>query len=279
VVDRERPTKQAIRYGPSVDQEADLYLPTTPRPPVVCLLHGGFWRMPHGRDQMAAVADDLASRGLAAWNLEYRRLGTPRAGWPATMDDVAAGIDHLAQLSVGGVDLDLDRVSVVGHSAGGHLALWVGGRNRSSSAQSPRVRVLAAIGLAPIADLAHAYELKVGGEAVAELLGGTPSQYPERLRAASPIEMLPLRVRQLILHGAADDVVPVDLSRRYSRAADAAGDTVELIELPGTGHMEYLDPSSEAHATLCRWLLAFMSEPGLRARAVEDDGADEARDR
>jgi dipeptidyl aminopeptidase/acylaminoacyl peptidase len=123
--------------------------------------------------------------------------------------------------------------------------------------------------LAPIADLAHAYEFKVGGEAVGELLGGTPSHYPERLQAASPIEMLPLRVRQLILHGTADDVVPIDLSRRYSRAADAAGDTVELIELSGTGHMDYLDPSSEAHAILCRWLLASMSEPGLRASAVE----------
>jgi acetyl esterase/lipase len=225
--------------------------------------------MPYGRDQMAAIADDLVSRGLAVWNLEYRRLGTPQSGWPATMDDVAAGIDHLAQLSVGGVDLDLDRVTVVGHSAGGHLALWVGGRNHSRSAQSPRVRVLAAVGLAPIADLAYAYEFKVGGEVVAELLGGTPSQYPERFRAASPIEMLPLRVRQLILHGTADDVVPIDFSRRYSRAADAAGDTVELIELSGAGHMEYLDPGSEAHATLYRWLLASMNEPGLRASSVE----------
>ncbi|HEY3175179.1 MAG TPA: alpha/beta fold hydrolase [Candidatus Polarisedimenticolia bacterium] len=250
----------AIRYGPSADQEADLHLPATPRPPVVCLLHGGFWRTPHGRDQMTAIADDLACRGLAVWNLEYRRLGTPRAEWPATMDDVAAGIDHLAQLSVQGVDLDLDRVTVIGHSAGGQLALWIAGQNRSRSAQSPRVRVLAAVGLAPIADLAHAYEIKTGGEAVAELIGGTPSQQPERCRATSPIEMLPLRVRQLILHGTADDVVPIDLSRRYLRAAEAAGDTVELIELSGTGHMEYLDPGSEAHATLCRWLLASTSE-------------------
>jgi acetyl esterase/lipase len=234
--------------------------------------------MPHGRNQMAAMADDLVSRGLAVWNLEYRRLGTFRAGWPATMDDVAAGIDHLPQLSVGGVDLDLDRVIVVGHSAGGHLALWVGGRNRPRSPQSPRVSVAAAVGLAPIADLAYAYEAKVGVEVVAELLGGTPSQYPERFRAASPMEMLPLCVRQLILHGTADDVVPIECSRRYSRAAKTAGDTVEFVELSGAGHMEYLDTSSEAYAILCRWLLAFMSEPGLRAGAAEqplplDEGA------
>jgi len=267
---------QTLRYGPSVDQEADLYLPTTPRPPVVCLLHGGFWRRPYGRDQMTAIARDLVSRGLAVWNLEYRRLGTPQDEWKATMDDVAAGIDHLAQLSAEGVDLDLDRVTVVGHSAGGHLALWVAGSHHSRGAQSPRVHVLAAVGLAPIADLAHAYDLRVGGEVVAELLGGPPNQYPERFQAASPIQLLPLRVRQLVLHGTADDMVPIDLSRRYSRAALAAGDAVELIELSGTGHMEYLDPGSEAHATLCRWLLAFMNEPGLQANTVEQQPLTEA---
>lgn len=209
---------------------------------------------------MTAIADDLVSRGLAVWNMGYRRLGTPRTEWQAPMDDVAAGVDHLARLSDGGANLDLDRVVVVGHSAGGHLALWVAGRNRSRSTKSARVRVLAAVGLAPIADLAYAYDSKVGGEAVAELLGGTPIQYPERCQAASPIEMLPLGVRQLILHGTSDEVVSIDLSRRYSREADAAGDTVELIELPGTGHMEFLDPKSEAHATLSRWLLAAMPE-------------------
>jgi acetyl esterase/lipase len=265
---RQRSTTHAIRYGPAVDQEADLHLPATPWPPVVCLLHGGFWRTPHGREQMTAIADDLASRGLAVWNLAYRRLGTPGAGWPATMDDVAAGIDHLARLSDEGVDFDLGRVAVVGHSAGGHLALWAGGYNRSRGARSTRIRIVAAVGLAPIADLAHAYETKIGGEAVAELLGGAPGQFPERCRAASPIEMLPLCVRQLILHGTADDVVPIDLSRRYSRAAKAAGDTVELIELSGTGHMDYLDPRSEAHATLCRWLLAATSEPGSSRRTA-----------
>jgi acetyl esterase/lipase len=213
--------------------------------------------MPYGRDQMTAIADDLASRGLAVWNLEYRRLGG-QGGWPATMDDVAAGIGHLAQLPGAGFDLDLDRVTVVGHSAGGHLALWAAARHRAPHAQVSRVRALAAVGLAPIADLAQACDWRVGGEVVAELMGGTPSQYPERYRAASPMEMLPLGVRQLVLHGTADDAVPIELSRRYSRAAGAAGDAIELIELPDTGHMEYLDPGSAAYATLCHWLLAVM---------------------
>lgn len=262
---RQRSTMQTIRYGLSVDQEADLHLPAARRPPVVCLLHGGFWRMPYGREQMAAIADDLASRGLAVWNLEYRRLGAPQAGWPATMEDVAAGIDHLAQLVADGLDLDLDQVTLVGHSAGGQLALWAGGRSGSRSARPPRVRVEAVVGLAPIADLVRAYQCRVGGEVVAEWLGGPPSDYPERFRAASPMEMLPLRVRQLILHGTHDELVPIELSRRYAHAAAAAGDPVELVELSGTGHMEYLDPGSEAHATLCQWLPGSMPEPEARA--------------
>ncbi len=250
----QRSTMQTIQYGPLVDQQADLHLPNAPRPPVVCLLHGGFWRMPYGRDQMAGIADDLVARGFAVWNMEYRRLGAPHAGWPATMNDVATGIDHLAVLCVGGIDLDLERVTVVGHSAGGHLALWAAGRSHAPNTPSPRVRLRATVGLAPIADLAAAYVRKVGGEAVAEVLGGVPSRYPDRLQAASPMEMLPLRVRQCILHGIDDDAVPIDLSRRYARAAEAAGDAVELTELPDTGHMEYLDPSGEAYSTLCRWL-------------------------
>ncbi len=235
----------AIRYGPSADQVGDLHLPDAPRPPVVCLLHGGFWRMPWGRDQMTPVAEHLASRGVAVWNLEYRRLGVPGAGWPGTIEDVASGMEHLAQLPAEGLDLDLDRIAVVGHSAGGHLALWVAGRSRRS-----RVRARLAVGLAPISDLATAFEAKVGGNAVEELMGGTPVRYPERYRAASPMQMLPLGVSQLILHGTADDAVPVALSRSYARAAAAAGDAIELVELPGTGHMEFLDPASEAQAIL-----------------------------
>lgn len=240
---------QIIPYGPAVDHQADLHVPATARPAVVCLLHGGFWRMPYGRDQMTAVAEDLAARGFAVWNLEYRRLGSEGAGFPGTMDDVDAGIDHLAKLPALGFDLDLDRVIVAGHSAGGHLALWAGGR-----APSRAVRVRAVAGLAPIADLDRAYVLRVGGEVVAELLGGTPAEHPDRLRAASPIQRLPLGVRQLILHGSDDAAVPIELSRRYARAAEAKGDRVELIELPATGHMEFLDPATEAHAAFCRWL-------------------------
>jgi len=245
------------KYGPLPDQEGDLYLPTRPHAPVICLLHGGFWRMPHGRDQMTAIAQDLVSRGFAVWNLEYRRLGVAGSGWPGTFDDVIAGIERLARFVSDGMDLDLERVVVSGHSAGGHLALWASARQHretgNGAARSVRIRAVA--GQAPVADLVRAYELAVGGSAVRELLGGSPEQCPGRYQAASPQALLPLEVPQLIIHGAADDVVPIEMARRYTETSRAAGDEVELLELPDTGHMEFLDPASAAHAALCSWLL------------------------
>lgn len=243
---------RTLQYGPSADQEADLYLPSSTMPPVVCLLHGGFWRMPHGRDQMDAIARDLAAHGFAVWNLEYRRLGAPGGGWPGALDDVAAGIDHLASLPALGFDIDLGRIAIAGHSAGGHLALWAAGRGPTAA----KVSVRGVVAMAPLSDLAEAHARKVGGDVVSEFLGGAPERHPDRLRAASPFEMLPLGVPQLILHGTADTAVPIELSRRYALAAKAAGDSAELIDLPGVGHMEFLDPGSTAFAGCRRWLAA-----------------------
>lgn len=248
------PAMRTIRYGPAEGQEADLHLATRTPLPVVCLLHGGFWRVPYARDQMTDMAGALVSRGFAVWNVGYRRIGDPLGGWRATMDDVAAAVEHLAQLSDEGVDFDLDRIALVGHSAGGHLALWAAAHTHANASKRRRVRVNAAVGLAPVSDLVRAHELNLSRDAAAELMGGSPMEYPDRYRAASPAEMLPLGIRQLILHGTEDDTVPIELSRTYVKAARAAGDAIDFIELPGTGHMEYLDPSSDAFAALCRWL-------------------------
>jgi acetyl esterase/lipase len=248
---------QTHRYGEGAAQEGDLDLPPGPRPPVVCLLHGGFWRMPYGRDQLAPLAEALVRRGFATWNLGYRRLGAPGGGWPGTLQDVAAGIDHLAALAER-TPLDLARVFVVGHSAGGHLALWAAARTRSDASvfAAPRVRPRAAAGLAPIADLAAAFRLGCGGSAVAALLGGSPTSHPERYRAASPLELLPLGLPQLVVHGLDDDAVPAVHSRAYARAARAAGDPIELVELRGAGHMDLVDPAGPAVEPLCEWLRA-----------------------
>ena len=253
---------RTIRYGPAESQEADLHLPLLPtstRPPVICLLHGGFWRMPYGREELGPVARDLAARGFAVWNLEYRRLGAPGGGWPETLQDVATGVDHLANLVTEGFELDLGRVLVVGHSAGGHLALWSAARvGKPGVLRRPtRVQPVAAAGLAAILDLAVAFADHAGDGAVGELLGGSPTSRPERYAAASPLALLPLGVDQLILHGAADEALPIETTRQYVSAAVAAGDRVEFVAPRGAGHMDYLDPESTAHATLCRWLERF----------------------
>ena len=258
-----RATVSTASYGAHPDQAGDLHLPAQRAPAVVCLLHGGFWRMPYGRDQMTAMAADLAGRGFAVWNLGYRRLGVAGGGWPGTLDDVVAGIGHLARLAVEGIDLDLTRVVVCGHSAGGHLALCAArrcGRPGVDQAHAG-IPIRMAVGLAPLADLARAQQLDLGRGAVGEFLGGGTAAAPERVRAASPRALLPLGVPQLILHGTGDDVVPIAMSREYAAAARAAGDAVELVELPGLGHMEHLEPASAAHRALCDRLAERTARP------------------
>jgi acetyl esterase/lipase len=188
--------------------------------------------------------------------MEYRRLGTPGSGWPGTFDDVVKGIEHLGRIVTQGVNLDLRRVAVVGHSAGGHLALWSAARQRVDQDRgvAKRVRISAVVGLAPVADLVQAHLWGLGGGAVTELLDGSPAEQSERYHAASPHLMLPLRVSQLLIHGTDDDAVPIALSRSYVRAAQGAGDDAELLEMPGTGHMEFLKSTGKAHAALSNWL-------------------------
>jgi acetyl esterase/lipase len=258
-----------IAYGPLGDQVGDLYLPEAARAPVICLLHGGFWRMPYGRDHIAPIALELKERGFAVWNLEYRRVGAPGGGWPGTLQDVGTGIDHLAALAAETDAMDLNRVAVVGHSAGGHLALWSAGRGKSSDSgngyQPKRVKISAAVGLAPVADLVQAYALRCGNGAVEDLLGGSPEDCPLRYRTISPAHMLPLGVKQLLIHGTPDEDVPVDISRRYAREAKAAGDDIHFIELANAGHMDLIDPKGEASRLLFEWLAWCAGLAPLRA--------------
>jgi acetyl esterase/lipase len=208
---------------------------------VAVALHGGYWRAKYSKRLMKAVCVDLARRGVAAWNVEYRRLGRGQGGgWPATFDDVGAAIDHLAAL--GDDRLDLDSVTAVGHSAGGQLALW------SASREEPRVPVRRVVAMAAVCNLA------VVGEPAWELLGGTPQQVPERYAAADPMQLVPLGVPTLLVHGADDETVPVIRSREYAEAAAAAGDDVELLEPSPGGHRVHIDPRSAAWRAAAGWI-------------------------
>jgi dipeptidyl aminopeptidase/acylaminoacyl peptidase len=205
------------------------------------LIHGGCWRPRYDRHLMDALAADLAARGWSAWNVEYRRVGLRAGGgWPETGADVAAAIDHLAELDT---PLDLARVAAVGHSAGGHLALWAAGRDDA------RVPLAAVVGQAAISDLEAASTQGVCGGMVEQLVGGSPKRMPDRYRAASPARRLPLRVPALLVHGDRDDTVPVQMSRDFAAAAGC-----DLAELAGDGHYEHLEPGSRAWATVVEWL-------------------------
>jgi acetyl esterase/lipase len=241
------------RYGPRRPQRADLYLPPGPGPhPVAVTIHGGYWRATYGRFFAKAIAVDLARRGTAAWNIEYRRMGRWQGGgWPATFDDVGAAIDHLDRLDDPRLDLEKG-IDAVGHSAGGQLALWAAAR------EAPRVAVRRVVALAGVCDLAAA------GPPAHDLMGGSPAEVPERYAAADPMRLLPLGVPTLLVHGHADETVPVARSRRYAEAAAAAGDPVELVEPEGADHRAHIDPRSDAWRVAAEWLTERRLEPAAR---------------
>jgi acetyl esterase/lipase len=238
------------RYGSHFHQFGDLILPQSEGvAPVAVVLHAGWWREEYGLDIADELARDLARRGWAAWNVEYRRVGEfSGGGWPETFEDVAAAVDALATL---GAPLDLHRVVAVGQSAGGTLALWAAGR------RDPAVALAGAVSQAGVTDLREADRLGLGDGAVAALMGGGAGDVPERYAAASPIERLPLGVPQLLVHGDADDRIPVDQAARYAEAARAAGDDAELVVRPGEDHFVHLDPAGAAWATVVQWLRRF----------------------
>jgi acetyl esterase/lipase len=216
---------------------------------VAVVIHGGFWRARYGRKLMTPVSRDLAARGWAAWNIEYRRLGRGSGGgWPSTFDDVAAAVDLLADLPA----LDLSRVVAIGHSAGGHLATWVAAR--PSLDAEPRVRVTAAVSQAGVVDLRHAWELRLSTGVVKEFLDGTPDELPERYAMASPVELLPAGVPVLLVHGGRDDIVPPVISERYLAAALEAGDPCEMVLMEDEDHFGHIDPANPLWKAVVEWL-------------------------
>ncbi len=242
----ETSTPLTLRYGPDPDQVGDLWLPAGSGPhPVAVVIHGGYWRAYYRRDLMDGLAADLAARGWAAWNIEYRRVGAD-GGWPQTFRDVACAID-LLDLLADRHGLDRARIAAIGHSAGGQLGLWAAARPQlpaDAPGADPIVVPTTVVSLAGVADLRLAEELEQGIHASAELLGGTPEQVPGRYGLASPRELLPLSVRQIVVHGDADVHVDPVISARYVEAARAAGDPVESLRPAEADHFTLIDPTS-----------------------------------
>lgn len=269
-----RPADYRINYGGEPGQFGELRLPKGSGPhPVAVLIHGGCWKAEYAslRD-LAAMADALTEEGIATWNIEYRRIGDAGDGWPGTYLDVAAGIDHLRSLA-GPYRLDLSRVVVVGHSAGGHLAHWTGARSRISSGSaiySPDpLPVRGIINMAGRIDMAEAispHETLCRDQVVHKLMGGDPQTVPQRYRDASPIKHLPLGVPQILIWGDHEEFVPAPLVESYAAAAKQAGDDIELIVVQNTGHFETASPKSTAWPTVLRAVQRLLGNSKINSR-------------
>ncbi len=242
------PADARLTYAPHPSAFGDLRLPDGDGPfPVVILVHGGCWLADYDLGYLSALAAAITAEGYATWSIEYRRVGEEGGGWPGTFTDVAAAADHLRQLARS-YPLDLDRVVAAGHSAGGHLALWLAARQALDADDPLRgpdpLPLAGVIGLAAIGDLA-AYDAPEGcGAVVPDLLGGSPDAHPDRLRRASPIESLPLGLPQILIAGGRDTIVPASHARDYAAAAGA--DPVTVVEVASAGHFELVVPEGEA---------------------------------
>lgn len=235
-----------IPYGDDPSQFGDLFLPGGSGPyPVVLLLHGGCWRAQYSLEPMGQFARALAERGVAVWSLEYRRLGEGvlggGGGWPNTFLDVANGTDLLRALAAQH-PLDLSRVVAVGHSAGGHLALWSAGRRRiapESAIYTPHpLPIHSVVALAPVCDLERAVAWDICVEAADVLAGGHPRQAWANYYQGSPSALLPLGVPHITVNGTHDDIVPLDYVRHFVESAQRQGDAASLIAISDVGHFE-----------------------------------------
>jgi acetyl esterase/lipase len=246
------PPEARIAYGKDPEQFGDLRLPQGKGPfPVAIVIHGGCWVSTLATVQnTAAAADALRDLGVATWNIEYR--GIDRQGWPGTFEDVATATDYLQKVSQT-YPIDLTRVIAVGHSAGAHLALWLGGRRQlpqESTLFHPSPLLLTAVvalgGPGDLRDFRN-YETHICGAPVIDsLLGGSPEAVPGHYAQGSPIELLPFGIHQVLIVGEQDPVMPERSREAYLMAAQNLGDTVERIVIPNAGHFEVIAPTSTA---------------------------------
>lgn len=237
------PADRRVTYGSDPNQFIDLRLPHAKDRayPLVVNIHGGYWRAKYSLDHAGHLCAALAAKGMATANVEYRRVGNDGGAWPGTFADIRSAYSFLLQ-NGHQYGFDARRFVVVGHSAGGQLALCLAGH------ESGVTRV---VSLAGVVDLRLAYQLHLSNDAVVEFLRGTPSEVPDHYREADPMQLaMPAPAQQWLIHGTADDTVPVEFSRDYAalkqKRVGKDKEEVHFIEIPGAGHFDLIDPRSGA---------------------------------
>jgi acetyl esterase/lipase len=241
------PPDGRLAYGDDPNQFMEVRLPHTKAPHSVLLnIHGGFWRAKYDLVHAGHLCEALRAAGTATFNIEYRRVGNVGGGWPGTFADIRAAYRFIQQ-EHSRFNLDLDRLAVMGHSAGGQLALCL-------AAHEPSLH--RAISLAGVVDLKKAFTLHLSNDAVAEFLGGPPDAVPDHYREADPMELHIPQARQWLLHGKEDDTVPQQFSRDYVTYKKKTGESVELLEILRSSHFDLIDPASEAFKLVRSTVLA-----------------------
>jgi acetyl esterase/lipase len=249
------PADAVIAYGTDSLQFGELRLPQGEGPfPVVVVVHGGCWLSEYDRQYMAHLSQVITQAGFATLNLEFRRVGDAGGGFPGTFLDVAKGADHVRRLAED-YPLNSKQVVVIGHSAGGHLGLWLAARQNLPESSPLYMRkplkLKGVVSLAGITDL-EAFSRDKGScnEAVPLLMGGMPEEQPMRYAAASPIALLPLKVPSRLVQGTLDPIVPVAQSQHFVEAAKAKGDDAQLILLKEAGHFDLVFPTSPVYQSV-----------------------------
>ena len=251
-LDGPKPTAH-IAYGSAPSQFAELFLPKGAGPfPVIFLVHGGCWQASLGGiRQMHNMAGDLQGRGVAVWNVEYRRVDENGGSYPGMYQDINRAYDMLVA-DAGRYHLDTNRIVAMGHSAGGHLVQWLAGRGRvpkSSPVYDPRPMHLAAvISLGGLADLRAQGERipDVCDVQVAQLTGQPGAGRPDPLRDTSAASLVPNGIPAVLINGAQDTVAPPSVAADYATVARRAGDKADLLVLPGASHFDEVAATSPA---------------------------------